>query len=86
MQTTVLFLIIPFGLIGPLWGHYIHGLAVGILSLLGIIALIGIIVNDGLVLVTTLNDKLRDGMDYSKAIIETGGDRFRPVLLTTGTT
>ncbi len=85
-QTIVLYLIIPFGLIGAFWGHFIHGLAVGILSLLGIIALVGIIVNDGLVFVTTLNDKLRDGMPYAKAIVETGRARFRPVILTTGTT
>lgn len=85
-QSIVLFLIIPFGLIGAAWGHYIHGLGLGILSVLGIIALVGIIVNDGLVLVTTLNDKLRDGMPYKEALIETGRARFRPVILTTGTT
>jgi len=86
MQSAVLFLIIPFGLIGAAWGHYIHGLGLGILSVLGIIALIGIIVNDGLVLVTTLNDKLRQGMPYYDALVETGRARFRPVILTTGTT
>lgn len=85
-QSAVLFLIIPFGLIGAAWGHYIHGMAIGILSILGIIALVGIIVNDGLVLVTTFNDKLREGMPYQEAIVETGRARFRPVILTTGTT
>jgi multidrug efflux pump subunit AcrB len=85
-QSIVLFLIIPFGLIGAAWGHYIHGLGLGILSVLGIIALIGIIVNDGLVLVTTLNDKLREGTPYHEALVETGRARFRPVILTTGTT
>ncbi|TYP92021.1 Multidrug efflux pump subunit AcrB [Fodinibius salinus] len=85
-QSIVLFLIIPFGIIGAAWGHFIHGLGLGILSVLGIIALVGIIVNDGLVLVTTLNDKLRDGMPYYEALVETGRARFRPVILTTGTT
>lgn len=85
-QTFVLFLIIPFGLIGAAWGHYIHGIALGILSVLGLIALIGIIVNDGLVFVTTFNDYLREGKPYKEALIETGRSRFRPVILTTGTT
>jgi multidrug efflux pump subunit AcrB len=85
-QALVIMSIIPFGIIGAAWGHYIHGIPLGILSLLGIIALIGILVNDGLVLVTAYNDNLRDGMDVYDAMIEAGRSRFRPIILTTGTT
>jgi len=86
IQALALFLVIPFGMIGVGWGHYIHGAAIGILSMLGIIALIGIIVNDGLVLITTFNNKLRKGMAFDESLIATARDRFRPILLTTGTT
>lgn len=85
-QALVIIAIIPFGIIGAVWGHYIHGIPLGILSLLGIIALIGILVNDGLVLVTAYNDNLRRGMDVYEAMIEAGRSRFRPIILTTGTT
>jgi len=85
-QALVIMLIIPFGIIGAAWGHYIHGIPLGILSLLGIIALVGILVNDGLVLVTAYNDNLRKGMDVYEAMIEAGRSRFRPIILTTGTT
>ena len=85
-QALVIMAIIPFGIIGAAWGHYIHGIPLGILSLLGIIALIGILVNDGLVLVTAYNDNLRKGMDVYEAMIEAGRSRFRPIILTTGTT
>lgn len=85
-QALVIMLIIPFGIIGAAWGHYIHGLALGILSLLGIIALVGILVNDGLVLVTRYNDELRERKSVFDAMITAGRARFRPIILTTGTT
>ncbi|MFO7847345.1 MAG: efflux RND transporter permease subunit [Balneolaceae bacterium] len=85
-QALVIMLIIPFGIIGAAWGHYIHGIPLGILSLLGIIALVGILVNDGLVLVTAYNGYLEKGMTVYDAMVEAGRSRFRPIVLTTGTT
>lgn len=85
-QALVIMAIIPFGIIGAAWGHYIHGIALGILSLLGIIALVGILVNDGLVLVTRYNDELREGKSVYEAMVTAGKARFRPIILTTATT
>ena len=85
-QAISLILMLPFGLIGAIWGHYIHGLPVSVLSILGFVALIGILLNDGLVFTNTLNDKLRAGMKYEQALKETGLSRFRPLVLTTVTT
>ncbi|MDX5422814.1 MAG: efflux RND transporter permease subunit, partial [Hymenobacteraceae bacterium] len=85
-QAFSLILMLPFGLIGAIWGHYIHGLPVSVLSILGFVALIGILLNDGLVFTNTLNDKLREGVKYEKALLETGMSRFRPLVLTTITT
>ncbi|MGM0589368.1 MAG: efflux RND transporter permease subunit [Bacteroidota bacterium] len=86
LQSFMMFVLIPFGMIGAIWGHYIHDIALGILSLLGFLALIGILVNDGLVFVTTLNSNLKKGHPYYEALIESGRSRFRPVILTSITT
>ena len=85
-QAIVLLLIIPFSLIGVIAGHFIHGLPFSILSGLGVVALVGILLNDGLVFINTLNDRLREGMDFTEALQETGVSRFRPIVLTTVTT
>ncbi|MBC5991886.1 efflux RND transporter permease subunit [Pontibacter cellulosilyticus] len=85
-QAISLILMLPFGLIGAIWGHYIHGLPISVLSILGFVALIGILLNDGLVFTNTLNDKLRAGTKYEQALKETGLSRFRPLVLTTITT
>ncbi|MEM6719554.1 MAG: efflux RND transporter permease subunit [Bacteroidota bacterium] len=85
-QPLILLSIIPFSLIGVAWGHYIHGFPINILSMLGIIALVGIVVNDGLVLITKLNNYLKEGMLYKNAIIAAGKSRFRAIFLTSLTT
>jgi multidrug efflux pump subunit AcrB len=85
-QAILVFLLIPFSIIGVLWGHLIQGYIVSMLSWFGVIALAGIVVNDSLVLVSTMNRKLKEGIKFHTAIFETGISRFRPVLLTSLTT
>lgn len=85
-QPILLLLMIPFSLIGVIWGHWIHGFPVNILSWLGIIALIGIMVNDGLVLIDKFNSYLKEGLKFDDALIQAGKSRFRAIILTTITT
>lgn len=85
-QTVALLMVVPFGLIGAGWGHYIHGMPMSLLSFLGFIALLGVIVNDGLVFIGAFNKYLREGMKYDDALRETAISRFRPIFLTTITT
>jgi len=85
-QAVVLLLIVPFSLIGVIIGHFIHGIPFSILSGLGVVALIGILLNDGLVFINNLNDRLREGNDFTEAVRATGVSRFRPIVLTTVTT
>jgi multidrug efflux pump subunit AcrB len=85
-QPFLLIVMVPFSLIGIVWGHYIHGFAINILSWLGIIALVGIMVNDGLVLVGKFNTYLREGMDFNEALFQAGKSRFRAIFLTSLTT
>lgn len=85
-QPILLILMIPFSMIGVVWGHYIHGFPINVLSWLGIIALIGIMVNDGLVLIGKFNSYLKEGMSFDDALIQAGKSRFRAIFLTSLTT
>lgn len=85
-QPILLIVMIPFSMIGVIWGHYIHNFSIGILSFLGIIALIGIMVNDGLVLIGKFNSYLKEGFKYDDALIKAGQSRFRAIFLTSLTT
>ncbi len=85
-QPLLLFVMVPFSLIGVAWGHYLHGFPINILSWLGIIALIGIVVNDGLVLIGKFNSYLKEGKPFEEALFQAGKSRFRAIFLTSLTT
>lgn len=86
LQALLVFALIPFGLMGAMWGHVIQGMSFNVMSFYGTIALIGIIVNDSIVFINTFNDNLKEGQKLNDAIYNAGVMRFRPILLTTVTT
>ena len=86
LQTLAVLTLIPFGLIGVGWGHFIHDAQISMFSWFGVIALIGILVNDALVFITALNVNLKEGMPFNDALKKAGLSRFRPILLTSLTT
>ena len=77
--------IIPFGLVGAIYGHDQWGVPFSIFSIVGLIGLSGIIINDSIVLISTVDDYRRSRATYP-AIVDAACDRFRPILLTTLTT
>ena len=79
-------LVIPFGLVGAVLGHMVFGYDMTILSLIALLGLSGILVNDSIILVTTIDEKIRDGDAVIGAIIDGACERFRAVLLTSLTT
>ena len=82
----VVMAIIPFGLVGALWGHWIQGIDLTLLSIFGFFGLSGIVVNDSIILVSFYK-RLRDkGMRVNEALIEASVQRLRAVLLTSLTT
>jgi multidrug efflux pump len=56
------------------------------MSGIGVIALAGIVVNNNIVLIDTYNVLKQQGLDTHEAILKTGAQRLRPVLMTTVTT
>jgi len=86
IQPLLIMGVIPFGIVGAIWGHVVMGLNLTILSFFGIVALTGVVVNDSLVLVDFINRLRKSGLSVQEAIREAGVARFRPIILTTVTT
>ncbi|MCK5331665.1 MAG: efflux RND transporter permease subunit, partial [Candidatus Marinimicrobia bacterium] len=86
VQAFLILGLLPLGLIGIGWGHAIHGQAIDMPSYFGVIALLGIMVNDSIVLINTLNRKLREKVKFMEAVFQAGVSRFRPIVLTSLTT
>jgi len=86
LQPFLVMGVIPFGIVGAIWGHVVMGLDLTILSIFGIVALTGVVVNDSLVLVDYINRLRVKGLSVLESISEAGVARFRPIFLTTITT
>ncbi len=84
-RPMVVMVIIPFGLVGAIYGHAIWDVPLSIFSVVGLIGMTGIIINDSIVLVTTI-DEYAEERGLIPAIIDGTCDRLRPVMLTTLTT
>jgi multidrug efflux pump subunit AcrB len=77
---------IPFGIVGAILGHMVMGFDLTVLSLVGLLGVSGILVNDSIILVTTIDERIRNGEPVHAAIIQGAQDRLRAVLLTSLTT
>ena len=86
VQPLIVMSVIPFGIIGAVWGHWIMGRDLTMPSTFGLIALVGVVVNDSLVLVDFINQERAKGKSVVDAVLNAGVARFRPVLLTSLTT
>ncbi len=85
-QPLLILAVIPFGMIGAVWGHALLGLPLTLFSMFGLVALAGVVVNDSIVLIDFINARVREGMRPMEALVESGRRRFRPIMLTSMTT
>ncbi|RKX34339.1 MAG: hypothetical protein DRP71_07475 [Verrucomicrobia bacterium] len=77
---------VPFAFLGVYWTLFLTGTPLDMMSMIGTVILIGVVVNNAIVLVDLTNRQRRDGMERTKALLEAGRHRFRPILMTTFTT
>lgn len=85
-RPIVVMSIIPLGFVGATIGHLVMGFELSILSLVALIGLSGIVVNDSIILVSTIDERLRNGEPFMRAIADGTRDRLRAVILTSLTT
>ncbi|HHM01764.1 MAG TPA: efflux RND transporter permease subunit [Caldithrix abyssi] len=85
-NTLLILLNIPLALVGGIVGLWLTGQNLSVPSSVGFIALFGIALENGMVLVTYLNQLLKDGVPMDEASERGAMLRLRPVLMTALTT
>src|SRR5699024_2947171 len=78
---TILFSL-PYTVIGVVLALVITGETVSVPSMIGMLMLIGIVVTNAIVLVDRVINKENQGMEMKEALLEAGGTRIRPILMT----
>ncbi len=77
---------IAFSIVGVFWFFALTGTTFSFMASIGIMILIGVVVNNGIVLVDHINNLRREGVPRYDAVIQSGRDRIRPILMTVSTT
>tara|TARA_R110001606_G_scaffold170126_5_gene315482 strand:- start:10498 stop:13713 length:3216 start_codon:yes stop_codon:yes gene_type:complete len=85
-QPILIMVAIPFALTGAIFGHLIFDMPVALFSYFGVGAAAGVVINDNLVLMDFVNRLRANGVGAFQALVDSGVQRFRPILLTSVTT
>ena len=86
VEPVLVMAVIPAGLVGVVWGHYLLGLDLSMPSMVGFASLAGVVVNNSIVLVAFIKLHRRAGESAPDAARRAARQRFRAVLLTSLTT
>ncbi|WP_198531261.1 efflux RND transporter permease subunit, partial [Thauera phenolivorans] len=74
------------GLAGAIFGHWLLGIKLTILSMFGLFGLAGIVVNNSIILVSLFQELRARGTALDQALVDAACGRLRAVLLTSLTT
>ena len=77
---------VPFAFVGVAIAAMLHGMAIGLMSMVGIIILLGIVVKNGIVLIDYTILLQERGYSVREASVVAAKSRLRPILMTTLTT
>jgi HAE1 family hydrophobic/amphiphilic exporter-1 len=77
---------VPFAFVGVAIAAMLHGMALGLMSMVGIIILLGIVVKNGIVLIDYTILLQERGYSVREASVVAAKSRLRPILMTTLTT
>ncbi|WP_341775956.1 efflux RND transporter permease subunit [Staphylococcus hyicus] len=78
---TILFSL-PYTIIGVVCALVATGETLSVPSMIGLLMLIGIVVTNAIVLIDRVINNEKTGMSMKAALIEAGGTRIRPILMT----
>ncbi|MEM6908844.1 MAG: efflux RND transporter permease subunit [Pseudomonadota bacterium] len=85
-QPLVIWLIVPFALIGVTVGLLLMDVPFEFMAILGFLSLAGLLIKNAIVLVDEIDLQIEEGKPRFDALIDSSASRFSPVLLSSGTT
>jgi multidrug efflux pump subunit AcrB len=86
MDPFIVMFSVPLGIIGVIWGLFLTGKTLSILSFVGMIMMAGIVVSNAILLVDYTNILRKRGLKLHDAVVNAGKTRLRPILMTSFTT
>ena len=81
-QAILILVNVPLAVIGGVFSLYVSEQYLSVPSSVGFITLFGVAVLNGVVMVESINQRIKDGLVVSKAVFDGATARLRPVLMT----
>ncbi|MBK1872613.1 MAG: efflux RND transporter permease subunit [Oceanospirillales bacterium] len=81
-QALLILVNVPLAVIGGVFSLWISGQYISVPSSVGFITLFGVAVLNGVVMVESINQRIKDGLNVDAAVFEGAVSRLRPVLMT----
>ncbi|TGK10070.1 efflux RND transporter permease subunit [Leptospira fletcheri] len=81
-HATLLLLIVPAALLGGLIALILRGMTLNVSSSVGFIALFGVAIQNGVIMVSHLNELKSKGLPLKDLVIQGATSRLRPILMT----
>ncbi|MCL2378716.1 MAG: efflux RND transporter permease subunit [Defluviitaleaceae bacterium] len=82
LSPFIIMFTIPLAFTGGFVGLLLAGMPLSIVAMIGLILLSGVAVNNGIVLISRINQMRWEGMPKIDAIIDAGRKRIRPIVMT----
>jgi multidrug efflux pump subunit AcrB len=83
LQPVAIMAALPFSLIGVLLALLLTHTTLNLFSIIGFIMLMGLVTKNAILLVDFANQRQREGLSRTDALLEAGQVRLRPILMTT---
>lgn len=81
-QAGLVLCIVPLALFGGMLALNLRGMTLNVSSAVGFIALFGVAIQNGVIMVSHINELRKEGEDLLSAVSDGARHRFRPVLMT----
>ena len=81
-QAGLVLAIVPLALFGGMLALNVRGMTLNVSSAVGFIALIGVAIQNGVIMISHINNLRERGRDLRDAVVTGVRHRFRPILMT----
>lgn len=81
-QAGLVLCIVPLAVFGGMLALNVRGMTLNVSSAVGFIALFGVAIQNGVIMISHINNLRKEGMRLRNAVINGARHRFRPILMT----
>jgi cobalt-zinc-cadmium resistance protein CzcA len=81
-QAALMMCVVPLAVFGGMLALNVRGMTLNVSSAVGFIALIGVAIQNGVIMLSHINNLRKNGYELKEAVIDGTRHRFRPVLMT----